>query len=61
MVPEQVPVLLRFLFNRTHATNANPRPMLRWVGEDEQAIRDELNGDGGILLCKQGLPNKLDL
>ena len=45
MVPEQVPVLLRFLFNRTRATNAQPRPMLRWVGEDQQAIRDELNGE----------------
>ena len=50
MVPEQVPVLLRFLFNRTRATNANPRPTLRWVGEDQQTIRDELRGDGGIQL-----------
>ena len=45
MVPGQVPVLLRFLFNRTRATNTNPRPTLRWVGEDQQAIRDELNGE----------------
>ena len=50
MVPEQAPVLLRFLFNRTRATNAQPRPMLRWVGEEQQAIRDELNADGGIQL-----------
>ena len=55
MVPEQAPVLLRFLFNRTRATNAQPRPMLRWVGEEEQAIRDELNADGGIQL--EGLVN----
>ena len=55
MVPEQAPVLLRFLFNRTRATNAQPRPMLRLVGEEEQAIRDELNGDGGIQL--EGLVN----
>ena len=55
MVPEQAPVLLRFLFNRTRATNAQPRPMLRWFGEEQQTIRDELNADGGIQL--EGLVN----
>ena len=50
MLPEQAPLLLRFLFNRTRPTNAQPRPLLRWNGEDEQVIRDELNADGGIRL-----------
>ena len=55
MLPEQAPLLLRFFFNRIRVTNAQPRPVLRWNEEDEQAIRNKLNADEGIRL--EGIVN----
>ena len=43
MDSEQVIVLLRFLFARTRASAGQPQPVLRWLYQDADTIRQDLD------------------
>ena len=43
MESEQVIVLLRFLFARTRASAGQPQPVLRWLDQDADVIRQDLD------------------
>ena len=47
---EHVILLLRFLFGRTRATAGQPQPMLRFLGQDPDQIRRDLENNGPIEL-----------
>ena len=52
---EHVILLLRFLFGRTRATAGQPQPMLRFLGQEPDQIRRDLEANGAIVL--PGLTN----
>ena len=50
MEAEQAVLLLKFLFGRTRATAGQPAPVLRWLDQDADGIRQDLERNGPVQL-----------
>ena len=50
MEAEQVIVLLKFLFGRTRATAGQPQPVLRWLDQEADTIRQDLDRNDPVKL-----------